>query len=131
MAAGCGEGGPKLVDAGGTVMYKGKPLPNASLTFVHDADAPVGIARTDDNGKFKVTSEGRPGLVVGSYKVAITAARQKRELTPQESLAITPEQVEANTEHLIPRTYNNQLTSGLTATVTEDPAKNDFTFDLK
>jgi hypothetical protein len=131
LLVGCGDRGPKLVDAGGKVTYQGKPVPNAHLTFVHDGDAPTGMATTDEQGNFKATSEGRPGLVVGSYKVAITAAREKRPVTPEEAVTMTAEQTAANTEYLIPQTYGNLVTSGLTATVTDDPAQNNFTFDLK
>lgn len=131
LSMGCGDSGPKLVEAGGTVSYKGKPLPDASLVFVADGNAPTGMARTDEQGKFKATSEGRPGLVVGVYKVAITASRQKREISDAEALTMTAEQIEANTEYLIPKTYGSLLTSDLTATVTKDPAKNSFIFDLQ
>ena len=38
LSIGCGERGPKLVEAGGTVTYKDKPVPGASLTFVADGN---------------------------------------------------------------------------------------------
>jgi hypothetical protein len=129
--ASVGCGGPKLVNAGGKVTYKSSPVPGASLTFVPDAGGPPVIARTDEQGRFTVTTEGQPGAAVGSYKVAITAVRQKRPVSDAEAVGMTSAQIEANHETLIPIEYNNLITSRLTATVSEDPAANEFTFDLK
>src|SRR5688500_7166697 len=75
--AGC-VSGPKLVKAGGTVKYKGAPLPGADIVMMSDASGAPSIARTDDEGRFTVTTGGKPGALVGTYKVAITAARNKR-----------------------------------------------------
>ena len=127
---GC-EGGPKLVKAGGTVKYKSAPLPGADIVLVPDESGFPSIARTDDQGRFTVTTSGRPGAPVGSYKVAITAVRQKRAVSDAEAVGMTSDQIAANHETLIPVKYNNLVSSGLTATVSDDPAKNDFMFDLK
>jgi hypothetical protein len=68
---------------------------------------------------------------VGSYRVAITAARNKREVSPSAALSMTSEQIAANREDLVPVKYNNFESSGLTAIVSDDPAKNEFSFELK
>ena len=36
LFAGCGDGGPKLVKAGGAVKYNGAPLAEADVVFVPD-----------------------------------------------------------------------------------------------
>jgi len=128
--AGC-DGGPKFVKAGGTVKYKDKPIPGADIILMSDASSSPSTARTDDQGRFTVSTDGKPGAPMGSYRVAITAARNKREVSPGEALSMTSEQIYANHETLIPVKYNNLITSGLSATVSDDPAKNEFSFELK
>jgi hypothetical protein len=129
-SVGCG-GGPRLVKAGGTVKYKNAPVPGADILMMSDASGPPSIARTDEQGRFTVTTDGKPGAPVGFFKVSITAARNKRPIAPEEAVAISSEQIAALREDLIPVKYNSFEGSGLTAEVTDDPAKNDFTFDLK
>src|SRR5687767_3415954 len=68
-SAGCG-GGPKFVKAGGTVKYKDKPIPGADIIMMSDASSSPSLARTDDQGRFTVTTDGKPGALVGSYRVA-------------------------------------------------------------
>jgi hypothetical protein len=127
---GCSRG-PKLVPAGGTVKYKAKPIPGADILMMSDASGPPSIGRTDDQGRFTVTTDGKPGALVGTYRVAITAARNKREVSAGEALTMTSEQIAANREDLIPIKYNNFESSGLTATVGEKAAENEFSFELK
>jgi hypothetical protein len=124
---GCGDSGPTLVDAGGTVTYQGAPLPEATVVFVPEAGGLPASGRTDDQGRFTLTTKGMPGVAVSSCKVAITAVRIKEPV----SLQMTDEEITANTEHLIPKTYNNFRTSGLTAAVTEDASQNQFHFELQ
>jgi hypothetical protein len=127
---GC-DAGPKLVKAGGTVKYKAKPIPGADIILMSETGSSPSLARTDDQGRFSVTTDGKPGAPVGDYRVAITAARNKREVSPGEALSMTSEQIAANREDLVPIKYNNFESSGLTAKVGEDAAKNEFSFDLK
>jgi hypothetical protein len=130
LAAGCNDG-PRLVKAGGVVKYKGAPLPGADVVFVPDAGGLPSIGRTDESGRFTLSTSGRPGAPPGPYKVSVTALRQKRAVPEAEAVSMTSEQIAANHETLIPVKYNNLITSGLTATVGEDAAKNDYLFDLK
>ena len=121
----------KLVNAGGKVTYNGAPLPAAQVVFVPEGDQPTAIATTDDQGQFTISTEGRPGAVAGNYKVAVTAIKMLKEIKPEEAASLTNEQIYANQKSLIPEKYNNTVSSGLTATVSEDPAANQYTFDLK
>ena len=131
VLCGCGERGQKLVKSSGVVTYKGKPLPEASVTFVPTEGGLPSIGRTDPSGRFELTTSGRPGAPLGSFDVAISAVRQKRPVSPGEAASMTTAQIEANHEQLIPQKYNNLITSGLTATVVDDEKSNEFTFDLK
>jgi hypothetical protein len=129
--AGCGEGGPKLVKAGGAVRYNSAPLAEADVVFVPDAGGLPSIGRTDQEGRYTLQTNGRPGAPIGVHKVSVTAVRQKRAVPPGEAVGMTSEQIYANHETLIPVKYNNLITSGLSATVSDDAAKNEFAFDLK
>ena len=130
ISVGC-QKGPALVNAGGTVEYDGKPVPDASITFVPDGEGRPAVATSDKQGKFSVMTEGKPGALAGSYKVTISAARQIKQYSVQEQMTLRPEQVEANTEYLVPTKYSNPVTSGLTATVSDDPSKNVYAFKLE
>jgi hypothetical protein len=127
---GC-DGGPKLVKAGGVVKYKAAPIPGADVVLVPDGDGQTALGRTDEQGRFSLATSGRPGARAGSYKVAITAARPKREVSPAEAVTMTSEQIAANRQDLVPVKYNNPVSSELTVTISRDPASNDFLFDLK
>ena len=127
--AGC-DRGPALVPAGGVVKYKHAPIAGADVVLVPDGDSQLAIGRTDDKGEFTLTTSGRKGAFVGSYKVSITAARPKRQVSASEAVAMSSEQIAANREDLIPTKYNNPVSSELTATVSRDPAANTFVFDL-
>ena len=71
--AGCGPTGPSLVPAKGTITVDGKPADGAVLIF-HPAGGKGSIASAaaDANGAFEITSNGKPGVVTGSYKVTVT-----------------------------------------------------------
>jgi hypothetical protein len=127
--AGCSEG-PRLVKAGGTVKYQGKPLPGADVVFISEEGSLPSIGRTDEQGRFELKTNGRPGAPVDEYKVAITAVRQKRAVSDAEAVGMTSEQIAANHESLIPAKYNNKISSGLTATVSKDAKANEFAFEL-
>jgi hypothetical protein len=99
--------------------------------MMSDANGAPSMGRTDDQGRFTITTDGKPGAWMGSYRVAITAARNKREVSAGEALTMTSEQIAANREDLIPIKYNNFESSGLTAVVGDDPEANQFVFDLK
>jgi hypothetical protein len=128
---GCGESGPRLVKAGGVVKHNSAPLAGADVVFVPDEGGLPSLGRTDEQGRFSLKTNGRPGAPVGTFKVAITAVRQKRPVSEAEAVGMTSEQIAANHESLIPVKYNNLFTSGLTADVGKDPAANEFSFELK
>jgi hypothetical protein len=130
IGLGC-DRGPRLVQADGIVKYKNAVIPGADVVFVPDADGQPAIGRTDEQGHFTLMTSGRPGAMIGAYKVSITAARPKRAVSEAEAVAMSSEQIAANREDLVPVKYNNPVSSELTATVTKDAAANKFEFDLK
>lgn len=126
MTSGCGRAdGPVLAAAGGTVSYKGAPLEGASVVFAPDK-GPTAYGTTDAEGKFVWTTQGEPGAMVGSGKVAITAF-EPYEMKNEEDL--TAEDLNKMNKSRIPERYGRMEASGLTATVTAEGA-NAFSFDL-
>jgi len=132
---GCSEE-PTRYEAGGTVTFDSKPVENATLAFVPDAGL-AGQAQTDKDGKYKITSVGKPGLPAGKYKVSIkattgggfaggTTADEKKEKMMDMMMKGPKDVVD-----VIPPKYSDPQTSGLTAEVTSDPKKNVFDFSLK
>lgn len=129
-AVGCGGDQLPLVDAGGTVTYRGEPVSGANVLFVPDGGANPAVGRTGDQGEFTLAVQGRQGAVPGAYKVAITAAEYTREVSDAEFDEMNDAQIDAMTLWHVPKEYANVRSSNLTATVSEDPEENDFTFDL-
>jgi len=73
IVCGCGggAGGPDLVPVTGTVLYQGKPIAGATVTMQPEK-GPIANGFTDAEGKFRMTTGGRPGVPVGNAKVGIT-----------------------------------------------------------
>lgn len=84
-SGGCGPAGPTLVPAKGTITVDGKPADGAMLIF-HPVGGKGSIASAaaDASGAFDVISNGKPGIVTGSYKVTASwpdPAKRPKELT--------------------------------------------------
>ncbi len=124
----------------GTVTYKNAPLKAASIKFL-PADGPMAVGMTDENGKFKLTTGGRPGAVIGPHKVAITkmtggteAAAMPSSPKPEDMMKMQKENMgKKNTgpKSEIPEMYANPDSSKLTADVSSKGADNEFSFDLQ
>ncbi|MCA9133581.1 MAG: carboxypeptidase regulatory-like domain-containing protein [Planctomycetales bacterium] len=130
LSIGC-DSGPKLVEANGTVTFRDKPVPGADVIFVPDAGGAPVIGRSDEQGHFSLTTDGKEGAYAGTYKVAVTAVRQIREVDEEEAARMSTAQINANHESLIPAKFNNTISSGLTATVSENPEENQIALELK
>lgn len=128
LLAGCGGGdGPKLVEASGTIMYDGKPLEDASIVFQPDG-GPVSTGRTDSEGKFTLSTKGKPGAPVGSGPVAVTAVEMLTDETDESKMS--DEEVANMSRWLIPEHFGNVKTSGLKATVPAE-GTTDLHFELE
>lgn len=140
--AGCGGGdtkGPDLAEAKGVVTYKGKPLEGAVVQFLVE-DAPIATGTTNEKGEFVMTTGGRKGAPIGTAKVTVT--KEAASYSSSANTNMTPDQMRkmqmergmgkatATPKDLIPRKYADPATSGLTAEVSEDASKNEFTFPL-
>lgn len=132
--SGCLSGEAKLYPVTGKVTYKGAAVADAAVTFVHTGglSSPVGV--TDANGVFTLASPTGPGAILGEYKVSIVkkSAREGASAnpTPEDMIKMMKGKSIPEPADLLPVKYADATKSGLTATVTGDKAKDNFTFDL-
>lgn len=133
--AGCGKSSPKLHPATGTVTLDGKPLADATVSFVPAAGAPSD-GKTDSAGKYTIMTNGLPGMPAGACKVAVSKFTSAGEMP---SMAPSPDDMKKMYEKKkkgevekgeVPAKYGRADTSGLSADVTSDAAKNVFNFEL-
>lgn len=126
---GCGDDGPSLFEAGGTVTYHGEPLEDATVIFQPN-DGPLATGKTDAEGHFFLATRGEPGAVAGPGKIAITAVEQLKEIEAKPAGGMpTEEELAKASRSRIPPKYGNVRTSDLQATVTPDE-ENAFLFEL-
>jgi hypothetical protein len=78
FATGCG--GTKLVPVEGTVTVASQPVKKGTVTFHPDKEGgntqaypTLPNATTDDNGKYSLATNGKPGAPPGKYKVTVTS----------------------------------------------------------
>jgi len=130
---GCGqvkETIPDLVPVSGKVMYQGKPLADAIVTFfsAEGEEEPTELnniyrpsGKTNAQGEYELAWGEHPGAPPGNYRVCISATH----LVPDPN-----DPAEQINESLIPTEYNGAKTSGLKADVKEEGGDN-FNFDLQ
>ena len=127
---GCGRSGPTLVKAGGRVTWHDQPVAQAIVSVM--APGRPGVGRTDDDGRFTLSSfESEDGVSPGTYKVTIIPHS-----LPLGAAAVAAE-LNAGGAHptekapgeTFPSRYWDMETSGLEAKI-EAGGKNDFEFKL-
>jgi len=149
-AAGC-QRGHKIVPAAGTVLYHGKPLAGATVTFSPTAKADPGqrvmvaVGTTDDQGHFTLQTrlagkDTRPGSAPGDYRVLISKFVPPEDMSEAEYKKLIEEQHEAKLQgqavgppqekvESLPD-YASAKESKLEATVPPE-GKTDFLFELQ
>jgi len=142
LTAGCGTSttGDRVhtVPVGGTVMYQGRPLADAVVSFVPESPSGRGaFGRTDSAGKFRMmTVVPGDGAVPGKYKVTVTKGAVESKPEPT---AATGDQDYSDPETskpapapipLVPPKYSTASSTPLTATV-ENGKPQELTFELK
>lgn len=130
LTTGCTGVGPEFAEATGTVIYEGKPVPGATVTFLPEGGPPA-IGNTDEQGEFRLNTNGKPVAFIGTHRVAIVAMKDSRVISDSELSNMTPKQLYQIRKSLIPWKYMDSKTSGLTATVTSDQSKNHFKLELE
>ena len=158
MVGGCGEPGPRLYKAGGTVNYKGAPVEGAQVTFAYE-DGDFASGSTDAAGKFQLSYKGKPaGAALGKCKVTLIKlpsaktvaapaateskvikseadfkAQEKAKMDAMLKFAAEKqaESAAGGVKSLIPAKYSDPSTSGFAFEIVTDESKNNFTLDLK
>jgi len=154
FAAGCGGQLPDAVPTSGTVLYEGKPLEGATVTFRSEAqgemaEGVLALGTTDSQGKFTLQSRVGPtdvvdGLVPGDYRVAISKfvppkgmseteyeAKRAEEARIMETEGFVPpnKQAPPKVELLAPE-YSDTRKTTLKATIPKE-GNESLEFDLK
>ena len=135
MGCGGGSDAPSLVPATGTVLVNDKPVADANVNFIVEGK-PLAIGVTNSEGKFSMTTGGRPGAPLGKAKVTISKTSSTQQanpsMKPEDMMKMqmanngaTPGVVEE-----IPGKYGDPNTSGLQAELDSDGAKNVFEYRL-
>jgi hypothetical protein len=123
LANGCGGGRPKRARVTGIVMYHGKPVAGAGVTFYPKGGA-IGAGMTDANGRFTLTTfdrTGNDGAILGEHTVSIS--KYIPDPNDPRPPALRPK------VPVLPARYASMIDSPLRATVTAE-GPNDFTFEL-
>ncbi len=140
FTAGCGGATDlELVPAGGTVTYKGAPLPNATVSFLPEKGT-LAMAVTDDQGRFTLKTGTEDGASAAKYKVTVYAveggSQSTFEADPADPTAYTAayeqsmQQQEQNPPKLIvPKKYTDVLLTPLSYEIKKGEA-NQFPIEL-
>lgn len=126
VLSGCFGESSGIAPVSGTITFKGKPLPNASITFTpEDSASRTAVGSTDKDGKYLLTSfKSNDGAKIGKYKVAIRAEEGgDSNLKPADALDFVRGKI------ITPIKYSNPESSGLSAEVLNK--NNVFDFELR
>ena len=137
---GCGSSDTlTLAPVTGTVLFKGKPLSGATVTMMSEKGQ-MANGFTDGEGKFRMTTGGRPGVPVGLAKVGISkmagnATTVDIKKVKPEDMIIMQKEGGGVAKDLVPKSeipakYSKPEESKLTAAVDKDGKKNVFEFIL-
>lgn len=118
ITAGCGDAsGPRLAPVEGAVTLNGKPLEEATVSFVPDPsnrEVTPGLGVSGEDGTFKVQHNGRFGLALGKYKVLISkTGSAKPGVTVPEAFANDPiqQRMMGIRKETLPKKYSDPATS--------------------
>ncbi len=130
IQAGCGPEGPDLGPFGlvsGTVTSQGEPVKAGMITFNNPNSGQVATANLNSDGTYTMELEGREGLPIGDYNVAIRPPlKVNTESDP--SLMRRNSIYDPNVSPEIPMRYRYESKSGLESKVLE--GENRFDFDM-
>lgn len=127
---------PATYDVTGIVTHNGQPVEGATVSFQPTGTGTAAIGKTDASGKYTLTTfASGDGALPGEYQVKIVKLDVKIAETVDEDSEGYEAPAEGETvaapENLLPESYADPATSGLTATVTEDESQNTFDFALE
>lgn len=110
-----------------TVTHNGRPVTDATVTFVDEAGTAPAFGQTDAQGVAKMkTYEEEDGVIYGTHRISIIKSEivGEREAADQDSTEYDPLATEQGPpvmiRQLIPAKYSSPDSSGLTAEINED-----------
>ena len=127
---------PKTFPVDAMVSLDDKPVEGATIVFVpiskDDGEAASGVS--DATGKFSLTTYAAgDGVRPGSYRIRVTKfdkelvdeSKRVRNMTPEEEMkAYDPDaKPPAPPKNLLPKKYENEMTSGFSHQVKDSPTK--------
>jgi hypothetical protein len=116
--AGCG--GPRLATVKGTVTFNGKPVPNGTITFIHEGGSTATGEIQPDGSYVLGTNRRGDGAQPGNYKVVIVAMEEMSNRLPEDRNPLPPP--------IVPDKYTSAATTDLIAEVR--PGDNMIDFPL-
>jgi hypothetical protein len=121
LLSGCSSGRPKTAIVRGTITYKGKPVPNGTVSFI-PTSGPAATGEIGPDGSYTLTTF-RPGdgAILGTHKVVIAAMQDMAGRLPEDRNPLPPP--------IVPDKYTSIGTTDLKADV--EDKENIINFDLK
>jgi hypothetical protein len=121
VLAGCGGDRLRTAKVNGKVTYKGKPVPNGTVTFIPEGGGPSATGEIQSDGTFTMTTySSGDGAILGKHKVVIAAMADMGDRLPEERSPLPPP--------IVPDKYTSPATSDLTTEVKDE--ENKPVFDL-
>ena len=131
-----------LAPVEGTVTFQGKPLANATVTFIPKGEGSLGVGITDEEGSFSISTGGQAGVTPGLCAVTVSkmkssgggqAALEKMSEADRQKMMMSGKSQGVMTgtpKSAIPAQYGNAMTSGLNFEVKKD-GENNFPITLQ
>lgn len=108
---------PALHPVTGTITYDGKPLADATVTFLPE-NGKLATGFTDASGNYTLFTQGEPGATEGMFRISIVAMEQGKKYTAEEFEKMTDAERAKAHQSRIPTRYADPNGAELTATVT-------------
>jgi hypothetical protein len=124
----------------GTIIYKGKPVPGADVTFICQEKDRAAFGRTDSNGEFQLTTfSSNDGAVAGKHTVVVTLIENVAPAKPEAPLDSPNYAPPTMADSLrapkpksgLPAKYSDVKTSDLVAVVNADGNNPPVKLELK
>jgi hypothetical protein len=138
---GCGSD-LNLAPVEGMVTFQGKPLANATVTFIPKGEGSLGVGITDEEGSFSILTGGQAGVTPGMCAVTVSkmessgggqAALEKMSEADRQKMMMSGKMqgvMNGTPKSAIPAQYGNAMTSGLSFEVMKD-GENNFPITLQ
>ncbi len=117
-SVGCGSDRPKTAVVRGKVTYRGKAVPNGTISFV-PASGPTATGEIGPDGSYTLTTFRKgDGAVLGAHRVVITAMQDSSTRLPEERNPLPPP--------IVPLKYTSIATTDLKVEVKDQENVHDF-----